>query len=428
MPTSSPSHSDQPLPDKLINDKGSWSLKAQHYPVFSQTWFRYRALSYLLPLGVFTAILLGFGLLFASETRKNVNESTPYLLFFFIWLGVITCLFLGRFLATQIKRRGWSQPVEKTAIVIAILVGIGISFAIVHQAERNLDKKAKPIRIETQQKRDAQLNAQRKSDEVNIGIVVTEEEQRKSTIANSIFWFILLSWWGGLLDLRTYFRQTRDINQALTQEQLDKYKSERNQAQMQLSILASQVEPHFLFNTLSGVRAAMLSDPARGVQIIDHLVDYLRATIPQMRSDGSLMFSTVEQQFHAIRAYLGVIQTRIPRLEVSVLCPPELRQCAMPPLMLISLVENAVKHGIELKKGAVEIIVSARCDHNELGERLIVSVADNGLGFGQTSSGTGIGLSNIRERLKQLYGDSANLQLHMREGGGVEAALHLPLQ
>ena len=392
MPTSSPSHSDQPLPDKLINDKGSWSLKAQHYPVFSQTWFRYRALSYLTPLGVFTAILLGFGLLYATKTNKNVNESTPYLLFFFIWLGIIICLFLGRFLAMQIKRRGWSQPVEKTAIVMAIVVGIAISFTIVRQTEHSLDKKGKPITTENQQKLDSLL----KSDEVKIGIVVTDEEQRKSTIANSIFWFILLSWWGGLLDLRTYFRQTRDINQALTQEQLDKYKSERNQAQMQLSILASQVEPHFLFNTLSGVRAAMLSDPARGVQIIDHLVDYLRATIPQMRSDGSLMFSTVEQQFHAIRAYLGVIQTRIPRLEVSVHCPPELRQCAMPPLMLISLVENAVKHGIELKKGAVEIIVSARSDHNELGERLIISVADNGLGFGQTSSGTGIGLSNIR--------------------------------
>ncbi|MBI3713423.1 MAG: histidine kinase [Burkholderiales bacterium] len=424
MPTPTASNTDQPLPDKLISDKGSWSLKAQHYPVFSQTWFRYRALSYLMPLGVFTAILLAFGLLFASKTTKNVNESTPYLLFFFIWLGIISCIFVGRFLATQIKRRGWSQPIEKTAIVVAIVMGIVISFNIVHQADQNLDRKVKPISTENQKKLDSLL----KSEEVKIGIVITENEQRKNNIANSIFWVILLSWWGGLLDLRTYFRQTREINQALTEEQLEKYKRERNQAQMQLSILASQVEPHFLFNTLSGVRAAMLSDPARGVQIIDHLVDYLRATIPQMRSDGSLMFSTVEQQFHAIRAYLGVIQTRIPRLQISVECPPELKQCAMPPLMLISLVENAVKHGIELKKGAVEIIVSAQRDTTGQGEQLIISVADNGVGFGHTTSGTGIGLSNIRERLKQLYGDQASLQLAIRETGGVNAALHLPLQ
>lgn len=424
MPTPLTPQEDQPLPDKLISDKASWSLQAQRYPVFSQTWFRYRALSYLLPLGVFTAILLAFGLLYATKVTKNVNESTPYSLFFFIWLGVVSCIYLGRFFATQVKRRGWSPPIEKTAIVVAIVLGVVISFNIVHQADHNLDRKVKPISSENKQKLDSLL----KSDEVKIGIVITENEQRKNDIANSIFWVILLSWWGGLLDLRTYFKQTREINQALTEEQLDKYKRERNQAQMQLSILASQVEPHFLFNTLSGVRAAMLSDPARGVQIIDHLVDYLRATIPQMRSDGSLMFSTVEQQFHAIRAYLGVIQTRIPRLQVSVTCPADLAQCAMPPLMLISLVENAVKHGIELKKGAVEIHVSAHRHSSEGGAQIVISVADNGLGFGQTTSGTGIGLSNIRERLKQLYGDQASLQLSMRDTGGVIAALHLPLQ
>lgn len=424
MPTSDFSHIDQPLPEKLIKDKASWSLQAQRFPVFSQTWLRYRALSFLMPLGVFTAIVVMFGIVFATKAEKDANEATPYLLFFFIWLSVLSALFLGRFLATKIKRRGWSQPREKLAIVMAILVGIAISFSIVHQADHMLDRKVKPISAESKEK----LKSLIKSDEVKIGIVITEEEQHQGEIIDTIVWLVLMSWWGGLLDLRTYFRQTREISQALTQEQLEKYKSERNQAQMQLSILASQVEPHFLFNTLSGVRAAMLSDPARGVQIIDHLVDYLRATIPQMRSDGSLMFSTVEQQFHAIRAYLGVIQTRIPRLQISVECPPELKLCAMPPLMLISLVENAVKHGIELKKGAVEIIVSAHQGSSEQGERLIISVADNGLGFGQATSGTGIGLSNIRERLKQLYGDQASLHLAIRETGGVTAALHLPLQ
>lgn len=424
MPTPDYSHPDQPLPEKLIKDKASWSLQAQRFPVFSQTWLRYRALSFLMPLGVFTAIVVMFGIAFATTAKKIDNEATPYLLFFFIWLGVLTALFLGRFLATQIRQRRWSQVREKTAIVIAIFAGIAISFSIVHQADHKLGRRAKPISAESEEK----LKSLIKSDEVKIGIVINEEERHQDEIIDTIVWLVLMSWWGGLLDLRTYFRQTREISQALTQEQLEKYKSERNQAQMQLSILASQVEPHFLFNTLSGVRAAMLSDPARGVQIIDHLVDYLRATIPQMRSDGSLMFSTVEQQFHAIRAYLGVIQTRIPRLQISVECPPELKLCAMPPLMLISLVENAVKHGIELKKGAVEIIVSAHRDSSEQGERLIISVADNGLGFGQAASGTGIGLSNIRERLKQLYGDQASLQLSMRETGGVKAALHLPLQ
>lgn len=424
MQTSTTSNTDQPLPDKLISEKGSWSLRAQRYPVFSPTWFRFRALGFLIPLGIFGIILLTLGILIASHSTGNKNEATPTFLFLFTWLGIGTCLFLGRWLATLIKRRRWPQNVERTGIVLAIILGITVSYNIVQYADHKLDKKVKPI--STENKRN--LNKLLDSEEVSIGIVITDDQQRTNKIVNTVFWIFLLTWWGGIFDLRTYFRQTREINQALTEEQLEKYKRERNQAQMQLSILASQVEPHFLFNTLSGVRAAMLSDPARGVQIIDHLVDYLRATIPQMRDDGSLMFSTVEQQFHAIRAYLGVIQTRIPRLQISVECPPELKQYAMPPLMLISLVENAVKHGIELKKGAVEIIVSAQREQTELGERLVINVADNGVGFGHTTSGTGIGLSNIRERLKQLYGGQASLQLTMREHGGVNAALYLPLQ
>ncbi len=414
---------DQPLPDKLINEKTSWSTQAQRYPVFSQTWFRYRARSYLLPLGIFTALLCAFGLLIAREPSKDGTEPTA-LHIFYLWLTVVTCMLLGRFLATQVRRRRWTQSVEKTAIVIAIITGITTSFLISHLPDNRPKKNLDASRTSQQHK----PGTPSKNGEAKISLYSVDDKQNETTIIDIILWIVLLSWGGGLLDLRTYFKQTRDLSQALTQEQLEKYKNERNQAQMQLSILASQVEPHFLFNTLSGVRAAMLSDPARGVQIIDHLVDYLRATIPQMRSDGSLMFSTVEQQFHAIRAYLGVIQTRLPRLQVSVECPPELKQYTMPPLMLISLVENAVKHGIEPKKGEVTISVSAHHENTGQDEKLIISVVDNGVGFGHTTSGTGIGLSNIRERLKQLYGDQASLQLTTRETGGVNAALHLPLQ
>ena len=199
---------------------------------------------------------------------------------------------------------------------------------------------------------------------------------------------------------------------------------------MRLSVLASQVEPHFLFNTLSGVRAAMLSDPARGVVIIDHLVDYLRSTIPQMRSDGQMHLISVEHQFNSVRSYLGVIRTRIPRLSFSIECEAELQHCAIAPLMLISLVENAVKHGIEPKKGPVHIAVSAYKVRLPEGEMLAISVKDNGVGFGGSSgatSGTGIGLSNIRERLKQLYEDRASLSLLASESGGVEAIIQLPI-
>ncbi|WP_183738978.1 MULTISPECIES: sensor histidine kinase [unclassified Janthinobacterium] len=154
---------------------------------------------------------------------------------------------------------------------------------------------------------------------------------------------------------------------------------------MRLSLLASQVEPHFLFNTLYGVRA-----------------------------------------------YLGVIHSRLPRLAFRVDCADDLRHCAIPPLMLISLVENAVTHGIEPKKGAVEIVVNVARRQSEGQQQLLLTVADDGVGFGGSTggntSGSGIGLSNIRERLQHLYGGQASLSLTTRDGGGLQAGIVLPLQ
>jgi sensor histidine kinase YesM len=310
-----------------------------------------------------------------------------------------------------------------TGIAIALFFGVALSFTTVKFAEHVMDKKLKKATPETTEK----IQSLVKSDEVKVGLIITDEDKNKADIVNYVLWLLLLTWWGGALDFRAYLKQGRAMKEALIQDKLEQYRSERNQAQMQLSILASQVEPHFLFNTLSGVRAAMLSDPARGVAIIDHLVDYLRSTIPQMRIDGNLMLTSVRNQFDSVQAYLGVIHMRIPRLSFTLDCPDDLRDCAMPPLMLISLVENAVKHGIEPKKGAVQISVTASKVQNQFGEQLCLTVADNGVGFGVSSSGSGIGLSNIRERLKQLYAGKASLELSMREQGGIEAQILLPL-
>ncbi len=420
---------DQPLPGKLISKLGSWAVKAQHYPIFSQTWFRYRAMSFAAPLGVL-AFLMGVICIIVANEKSPVRDSVkPYMMFLVLYIGITLNLLAGRWLATLVKKRQWPQKKETIGIATALLLGIALSFGIVQSAEHFLDKKVKKTSQETKEK----IQQLTKSDEVKVGLIITDEEERKASIANIFFWLILLSWWGGALDFRAYLKQRREIEEAIVQDKLDQYKNERNQAQMRLSVLASQVEPHFLFNTLSGVRAAMLSDPARGVAIIDHLVDYLRSTIPQMRSDGNLMTSTVSNQFDSIRAYLGVIHARIPRLSFNVDCPPELLDCAVPPLMLITLVENAVKHGIEPKKGPVQIKVSAfkiegkDTNNPSSGQQLCLSVEDNGVGFGHSISGSGIGLSNIRERLKHLYAGAASLELSMREQGGIEARITLPL-
>lgn len=424
---------DRPLPSKIVDTLGSWSVKAQHYPIFSHTWFRYRALSFVLPMSALGIIFIVISIALAVDKNAQAETIKPYSLFSILFLGICINLLFGRWLATLVKRRHWPQKKETIGIGIALLIGLIISFVMINSADHFLDKRVKKTSPETKQRIENLV----KSQEVKVGMIFTDEEEKKTNVINYVFWFFLLSWWGGGFDFRAYLRQGRALQDALLQEQLDHYKQERNQAQMRLSVLASQVEPHFLFNTLSGVRAAMLSDPARGVIIIDHLVDYLRSTIPQMRSDGSLTLTTVKNQFHSVHAYLKVIQTRIPRLDFSVECPVELENCAVPPLMLISLVENAVKHGIELKKGPVEIHVSAKLITQNLSttysqkaaqERLCLSVTDNGVGFGHSQSGSGIGLSNIRERLKQLYADEASLELSMRDEGGIEARIILPIQ
>jgi sensor histidine kinase YesM len=417
---------DQPLPGKLIDKLGSWSVKAQHYPVFSQTWFRYRALGFTAPLGVLALIMATISIFFANEKVASADSVKPYTMFFVLFLGIALNLLGGRWLAMLVKKRQWQKKNEMLGIASGLILGIALSLVIVVSADRLVDKKMKKTSPETKEK----LHQLSKSNEVKMGIIITDEQEHEFNIANIMLWIVLLSWWGGVLDFRTYLKQRRELEEASIQEKLDQYKNERNQAQMRLSVLASQVEPHFLFNTLSGVRAAMLSDPARGVAIIDHLVDYLRSTIPQMRSDGNLMLSSVDNQFNSVRAYLGVIHMRIPRLSFSVECPPDLMDCAVPPLMLISLVENAVKHGIEPKKGPVHIAVKASKipvnDHTD-GEQLCLSVEDNGVGFGHSISGSGIGLNNIRERLKHLYAGDASLELSMRDEGGIVARILLPL-
>jgi signal transduction histidine kinase len=327
-----------------------------------------------------------------------------YFTFVAQWLVIALALGIGRALAVLVRERNWSPRREAAGIVFVIVLGLLPALALT------------PF-VKTGPPPDA-------------GRVVTAAEiaeRRTDALINLIVWIPVLLWLGGPFDLAAYFRQRGLLREAKLLEQAEQYKDERNEVEAQLSILASQVEPHFLFNTLAGVRAAMLSDPARGIVMIDHLIDYLRSTIPQLRADRSSKYVDLGSQLDSVRAFLGIIQARMPRLSITVDCAPDLRGAAIPPLMLISLVENAVKHGIELKKGPAQIDVTAVRRELDGVAMLELSVADNGAGF-SASSGSGIGLSNIRERLKHLYGDAAALSLRNGNEGGVVASIVLPLQ
>jgi len=237
---------------------------------------------------------------------------------------------------------------------------------------------------------------------------------------------LLACWLGGLFDLFAFLRQRGKLVDVLQKEALQRALAARNSAEMRLSVLTAQVEPHFLFNTLASVRSAISSDPQRATQIVDHMVSFLRSTIPQMRDDAGSASVTLASQLDSARAYLALMHERIGRLQFSIEVEEGLEKASMPPLMLISLVENAVKHGVEPKIGPARISVSAR--RVEQQDMLLeVCVSDDGVGFGETASGGGIGLANIQERLRSYYGQRASLTLKALPDGGVAAILRLPL-
>jgi hypothetical protein len=377
---------EQPIPASLARQLAGWSARAQQYPVFSRTWFACRARSFLSPVVILTVVLLVLILMMPAAAPQPAAQWAMLA----VWGVVVIALLPGRWLAVLVCQRGWPRRKELAGVAAALFSGM-LAAGWLSQFTHVQDNPS--------------------NDRIDL-----------------LIWAVVVLWLGGTGDFIAYLRQGWRLQDARLLEQMERYKDERNQAAMRLSLLASQVEPHFLFNTLSGVRAAILTDPARGVAIIDHLADYLRATIPQIRDDGAQLLVELGSQLTAVSAYLGVIHSRLPRLAFQVDCPDELRPCAVPPLMLISLVENAVTHGIEPKKGPVNIRVSVTRRQAGGREQLVLAVIDDGVGFGGATSGSGIGLSNIRERLRHLYGSQAALTLTVRERGGLEACICLPLQ
>ena len=203
-------------------------------------------------------------------------------------------------------------------------------------------------------------------------------------------------------------------------ERLARLSLDRQMTEASLQVLQAQIEPHFLFNTLANIKRLYLIDPAQGRTLLRNLSDYLRAALPQMREPGS----TLRRELALTQAYLNVLQVRMgERLTVEVAVPGELLDASLPPMMLPTLVENAIKHGINPLPRGGTVRISA--EHHDTMFKLMV--ADNGAGF-RKESGTGIGLANTRARLASLYGTGARLSLNANPGGGVVAAIELPFQ
>jgi len=213
--------------------------------------------------------------------------------------------------------------------------------------------------------------------------------------------------------------ETLNANAAAERESMQRQLSEAKMQMMQ-----AQVEPHFLFNTLASVEHLIETDPPRASAMQRSLIKYLRAVLPQMR-DNTLI-TNLGREADMVLAYLNLLKMRMEeRLTVDFDIPEGLRTAAFPPMMLQSMVENAIKHGLEAKPEGGTLKVRADVAHNKL--RVIVT--DNGLGFGAVpSDGTGLGLMTIRERLKLLHGDQGQLLIAANSPSGVIATIEVPYQ
>jgi LytS/YehU family sensor histidine kinase len=197
---------------------------------------------------------------------------------------------------------------------------------------------------------------------------------------------------------------------------------QRQLSEARMQMMQAQVEPHFLFNTLASVEHLIETDPPRASAMQRSLIRYLRAVLPQMRDNA--LVTNLGREADMVEAYLNLLKMRMEeRLIVELDVPDGLRTAAFPPMMLQSMVENAIKHGLEAKPEGGVLKVRAEVAHNKL--RVIVS--DTGLGFGAVpSNGTGLGLTNIRERLKLLHGDQGQLLIAANVPSGVIATIEVP--
>ena len=202
-----------------------------------------------------------------------------------------------------------------------------------------------------------------------------------------------------------------------------------------LKLLETQLEPHMLFNTLANLRALIALDPPRAQTMLDHMIDYLRATLDASRSQSG---HTLHNEFARLQDYLALMAIRMgPRLQFTLSLPDDVRHHPVPALLLQPLVENSVQHGLEPKLTGGHITVAAE----RHGAMLVLRVEDSGLGLGKpplaatpqtTQANThphpgGFGLQQVRDRLLTAFGPAGTLTLENRSGGGTCATITLPL-
>lgn len=316
------------------------------------------------------------------------------------WRGIVACIVVvsaGRLLASWARM---SFPAQPWLVAAALLAGFAIGYlalfclAAFHQSLMQAHQHGEM----------AAPSAVRDLRQVIVG-----------ALGDAPAWVMLFLTCGGC-DLPAWLAENRRAREA----EMEWLRQQKNEADLRLSVLQAQIEPHFLFNTLASVRALVGTEPARAAATIDALADYLRSTLPQMRAEGDVPM--LGPQVEICRRYLELMKVRMGgRLDFVIAVPPEAAAAPFPPLLLLPLVENAVKHGIEPKPEPGCITLRAQVQDG----RLCVEVEDDGRGLSAATS-SGVGLANVREQLRRRFGDAASLAV-TGSARGVRARVEIPL-
>ncbi len=216
-------------------------------------------------------------------------------------------------------------------------------------------------------------------------------------------------------------RETRAAA-ALHKAEAERLLLSKHAMESELKLMQAQIEPHFLFNTLASVQFLTETDPPQASRLLGHLLSYLRAALPQMRSAST----TLGQEIEFAEAYLNILKMRMgPRLDFGIDVPDALRNHPFPPVLLISVVENAVTHGLEPLAAGGHVTIAARQE----GDRVRVTVTDTGMGLaGARRPGQGVGLLNVRERLTALFGTRGRFTLEDASPRGARATIEIPAE
>jgi two-component sensor histidine kinase len=404
---SEPSHPlDRPLPPDVAAGEAAFIQFYQQYAVFSWPWAWRRA-------AIFGSIGALAGISFGASHGLMVRSLWEALELALVGSAAnLVLVGAGPMLAALLRHSGWPRRVERVGVVAAVICGMVLGSLSSQYAEHFHDRLMIAHGFD------------RSPDELLL-IDVPSIVRYALDVSRDLLLLFIAS---GGLGLPAYFSESRRWAEHRRRVEIEKLSQQKSEADLRLTLLQAQVEPHFLFNTLASVRSLVTSDPQRASQTIDALAEHLRATLPKMRAATGVAQSTLGEQFAICASYLELMKVRLgERLRADISLPAELQDVPFPPLLLISLVENAIKHGVEPKPGVTNVVLGARIVDEGGRKRLEVLVEDDGAGL-KLGMGEGTGLANIRTQLLTRFASAASLELSERSAGGVLARLVLPLE